>query len=204
MLTTNKTIIAIAGLILFSAKVEAQDTNRSKPVQYVVKPAYLNNMTPASGARYAGSKNYLMDSLSNEILFQKSQIDSLLLLLNNELSRSQALDNKVAKLSETNENLNNELELTRGDQLKTSHTSTILLIFNILAGIILLVALVWIFNRKKDDPAIAMESEIKTTSRLPVDQLDKKMDRIEKLGKLRDKGLLTDEEFHLQKKQILG
>ncbi|MBK7886762.1 MAG: SHOCT domain-containing protein [Bacteroidetes bacterium] len=30
------------------------------------------------------------------------------------------------------------------------------------------------------------------------------MDRIQKLGNLRDKGLLTDDEFNLQKRQILG
>ena len=173
-------------------------------MQYVVKPAYLNNMAAASKSKGTGGKYSIVDSLSDQVLVQKGQIDSLLVLINDELSRSQSLENNNAKLNDANQNLSKELEETKGDQLKTSHTSTILLIFNILAGIILLVALVWIFNRKKEDPSETQQSEVKTPSRLPVDQLDKKMDRIEKLGKLRDKGLLTDEEFHLQKKQILG
>lgn len=37
-----------------------------------------------------------------------------------------------------------------------------------------------------------------------VSPLDHRLERIEKLGNLRDKGLLTEEEFSLQKKQILA
>ncbi len=36
------------------------------------------------------------------------------------------------------------------------------------------------------------------------DALDFKLDQIEKLARLKERGYLTDEEFNLQKRQILG
>jgi len=36
------------------------------------------------------------------------------------------------------------------------------------------------------------------------DALDFKLDQIEKLARLKEKGYLTDEEFNVQKRQILG
>ena len=59
----------------------------------------------------------------------------------------------------------------------------------------------------KDPPLIPQQ--FTTTSKLKVksgkdENFDYKLDRIQKLGSLRDKGLLTDEEFNLQKSQILG
>jgi hypothetical protein len=36
------------------------------------------------------------------------------------------------------------------------------------------------------------------------DPLEQKMDKIEKLGRLRERGLLTDEEFIAQKEKILN
>jgi hypothetical protein len=55
---------------------------------------------------------------------------------------------------------------------------------------------------KKEEPVIKISSEgiLQTTN----DSLDNKLEQIEKLAKLREKGYLTDEEFMVQKKQILG
>ena len=204
ILTKDRIILTVSGLILFSYGFRSQDSLKGQ-FNYKVKPAFLNTMLTHTENRLPGSRSYLIDSLSIENLLLKEQNDSLLLLINNEIGRSQEIEQETAKLKETSENLNKELELTRGSQLQTSHTSSILLIFNVLAGIILLVALVWIFYRKKTDHATAGQTaETINKPRIITDHLDKKMERIEKLGKLRDKGLLTEEEFQFQKKQILS
>ncbi len=55
---------------------------------------------------------------------------------------------------------------------------------------------------KKTEPVIKVSSEgiLSSTN----DSLDSKLEQLEKLARLREKGFLTDEEFALQKKQILG
>ena len=55
---------------------------------------------------------------------------------------------------------------------------------------------------KKPEPVIKVSSEgiLSSTN----DSLDSKLEQLEKLARLREKGFLTDDEFALQKKQILG
>ena len=199
----SRFILIISGLILNTFGLSSQDSLKRQP-NYKVKPAFLNNMLPQSDNRLQVSRSYLIDSLSNEIIRLKEQNDSLLLLINNEIRRSQLFEMESAKLKESEDSINRELVFSRGSQLQTSHTSSVLLIFNLLAGIIVLVALVWIFNRKKVDQSTGQAPESANKPRVVADHLDRKMERIEKLGKLRDKGLLTEEEFQLQKKQILS
>lgn len=55
---------------------------------------------------------------------------------------------------------------------------------------------------KKEVPAIKVTSQGIVTP--PTDTVDLKLEQIEKLARLREKGYLTDEEFAFQKKQILG
>ena len=81
-------------------------------------------------------------------------------------------------------------------------------IFNLVVGLFLLLALLWLFVRRKSDgvniPAVK-KVQVQEEVKAPLEvQFDHKLDRIQKLGGLRDKGLLTDEEFIVQKKQILG
>jgi hypothetical protein len=187
-------------LILFTSSYAQDSTGR--PIKVVVKPALLASMV---SQKTKPVSLRVTDSLMQELVLVKNQNDSLLLMLNSEISNSQSLLRQVNQLTETNNNLNGELKDAKGDQLQTSHTSSILLIFNIIAGIILLVTLFWIYSRKKN-PAEEQEETISRTTlngNGNKDHMETRMERIEKLGRLRDKGLLTEEEFQLQKKQIL-
>lgn len=55
---------------------------------------------------------------------------------------------------------------------------------------------------KKEEPSIKVTSQGIVTP--PTDTVDLKLEQIEKLARLREKGYLTDEEFSFQKRQILG
>ncbi len=185
-------------MIVVSAN--SQDTT-SRPIRVVVKPALLASMEPQKVKTF--SYRSLADSMSLEITALKSQNDSLLQLLNDGLQKESSLRDEMQELREINENYKTELDLSKGQQLQTSHTSSILLIFNVIAGIILLITIFWFYARKKTPEEDSEEEVNKPSSSVTKDFVETRMDRIEKLGRLRDKGLLTEEEFQMQKKQIL-
>lgn len=149
-----------------------------------------------------GSKS-LSDSLAQEISALKSQNDSFLQLLNDETSKVNLLTTELKDKTEANENLKSELALVKGNQLQTSHTSSILQIFCGIVAVILLIFIFWSWMRRKNPGNDDEEVEVRTIPVASKDNVETRMERIEKLGKLRDKGLLTEEEFQIQKKQIL-
>jgi hypothetical protein len=115
---------------------------------------------------------------------------------------------ELARLRTENKTLKEQLEESRGDNLQSAHTNSVLFIFNLVVGLFLLLALLWLFVKRKSDgvnmPAVR-KAQVQEEVKAPLEvQFDHKLDRIQKLGGLRDKGLLTDEEFIVQKKQILG
>ena len=187
-------------LLLISMVAFGQDS-LPRGSKFVVKPAYIPGMTPY---KTRGSLRNA-DSMNAEINSLRAQNDSLQLRINEETSRVQSISEELTKSNEKIENLNQELEESKGNQLQTSHTSSILLIFNIIAGIILLITIFWFYSRKKTNEPDEDEvvRPVKTVQMNGRDQVETRLERIEKLGKLRDKGLLTEEEFQLQKKQIL-
>jgi hypothetical protein len=185
--------------ILLVAPVSGQDTTANRRI--VVRPAYLPGMINAK--QKANVRN--ADSLALELAALKSKNDSLSALLQVSLEEQRNAADALQKAGDNISNLQAELKESKGDQLQTSHTSSILLIFNIIAGIILLVTLFWMYARKKTSSSEDEEPVMpRSMNGIGKDQLETRMERIEKLGKLRDKGLLTEEEFQLQKKQILG
>jgi Short C-terminal domain len=187
-------------LLMIQVSAKSQDTT-SKPIRVVVKPALLSSMQPQNTKAF--SYRSLNDSMALEIGALKSQNDSFLQLLNDGLQKESSLRNELEEVKEINENYKKELELSRGKQLQTSHTSSILLIFNVIAGIILLITIFWFYARKKTPVEESEEQVIKPAASANKDFVETRMERIEKLGRLRDKGLLTEEEFQMQKKQIL-
>ncbi len=147
---------------------------------------------------YFKSRVQLIDSLTN-------QVDQLI----NEKQRSQDKIRKLEEINRTKEielkrlktetiKLKRNLEKSIDENLQLTHTSYVLFIFNILLAVILLIALLWMYMRKKE----ATTKNIKTQK--VIGNNDTKIDLIQKLGSLRDKGLLTDEEFNFQKRQLIG
>ncbi len=188
--------VLIVGCILFSGMVSAQSTN-SKPIGAVTKKPMV---------QIVDRRAMLIDSLSSFVDYILVQQDSLKQIMQ---SQKERMDSSIAALEEVsaeNATLKESLKDAQGDTLQSNHTNSILFIFNVGVGIFLLIALLWMFMKKKSDG----ESEdsgasSKSNGKVSKDEnFDHKLDRIQKLGSLRDKGLLTDEEFNLQKSQILG
>lgn len=198
-------LLVVIGLVALSPffQVSAQDsTLRSMRVKVKPAPAF-----PVYTPVYS-SRNLLIDSLNALVSQLRMRQDSLVDLLKSQRESINASEAERARLSQENKNLQAELDGAMGDNLQSNHTNSILFIFNVIVGVILLIALVWMFVKKKSDPGDRVK---RTGAYSPsivhnngIEQFDKELERIEKLGSLREKGLLTDDEFNLQKKQILG
>ena len=185
-------------LIFSAAPVRAQDSIR-RPAQ--IKTVPVKNIAPAFDRRAL-----LIDSLGAMIVEMESREDSLYRALSSQNEKISDANTEIEALKAGNAELKLQLEDAQGDNLQSSHTNSILFIFNIGVGIFLLIGLIWMFMRKKGD-AESDEQPARNDRRKVSngeDNFDHKLDRIQKLGNLRDKGLLTDDEFNLQKRQILG
>jgi hypothetical protein len=188
--------VLIAGCILFSGMVSAQSTNSTQIGAVIKKPV----------VQILDRRAMLIDSLSSFVDYILVQQDSLKQIIK---SQKERMDSSISALQEVraeNATLKESLKDAQGDTLQSNHTNSILFIFNLGVGIFLLIALLWMFMKKKSDGE-REDDEVSSKSNVKVskdESFDHKLDRIQKLGSLRDKGLLTDEEFNLQKSQILG
>lgn len=191
----------LIGLILFvkpCSQVFAQDSLRRAATS---RKTALKISTPSFDRRVL-----VIDSLSERILEMESREDSLfqtVRILNNQLTESKS---ELTAAAVKYEELKLQLEDAQGDKLQSSHTNSILFIFNVGVGIFLLIALLWMFMKRKNEGELNENNafSVPKRQRQEDENFDHKLDRIQKLGTLRDKGLLTDDEFNLQKKQILG
>ena len=184
-------------LVFLSITVVAQAANPI-PIRVIVKPS-----NAFATDNYYVNKNKIIDSLTNVLLRVEQSKDSLnesLLACKTQMRKLDELNNSF---EQENNNLKKHLNGALGDKLQSTHTSTVLFIFNAIVALILLVTLIWIFLRKKNEMSSGEYARNETSLGLS-EVFDNRFERIEKLGGLRDKGLLTEEEFNFQKKQILG
>lgn len=188
--------VLIVGCILFSGMVSAQSTN-SKQIGVVTKKPVV---------QIVDRRAMLIDSLSSFVDYILVQQDSLKQIMQSQKERMDSSISALEDVSAENAKLKESLKDAQGDTLQSNHTNSILFIFNVGVGIFLLIALLWMFMRKRnDDDKGNDDAPTHTKTKSGKDEnFDYKLDRIQKLGSLRDKGLLTDEEFNLQKSQILG
>ena len=191
--------VLIAGCILFSGMVSAQSTNSSNSKQ-------IGAVTKKPVVQIVDRRAMLIDSLSSFVDYILIQQDSLKQIMQSQKERMDSSISALEEVSAENAKLKESLKDAQGDTLQSNHTNSILFIFNVGVGIFLLIALLWMFMKKKSDGE-REDDEVSSKSNGKVskdESFDHKLDRIQKLGSLRDKGLLTDEEFNLQKSQILG
>ena len=188
--------VLIAGCILLSGMVSAQSTNSTQIGAVIKKPV----------VQILDRRAMLIDSLSSYVDYILVQQDSLKQIMQSQKERMDSSISALQEVSAENATLQESLKDAQGDTLQSNHTNSILFIFNLGVGIFLLIALWWRFMKKKSDGE-REDDEVSSKSNVKVskdESFDHKLDRIQKLGSLRDKGLLTDEEFNLQKSQILG
>ena len=197
-------VIATSFIILRANVPDSTRITYKIPAKIKVNsPFTVPDYKPSSG------KSALIDSLQNSIISLSLRGDSLINITQQQEEIITSLKLQLRQFAEENKNIANELENANGDKLQSSHTNSILYIFNVILGIILLIALVWMLGKKKvrepEKPLVnGYSGNGSNTAYSPVPSLDHRLERIEKLGNLRDKGLLTEEEFSLQKQQILA
>ena len=144
-----------------------------------------------------------------------AQVDSLKVQnsrLNDTLSAYQQAANALrienTQLQKDVKQMESSLEGAINEKLQSSHTNSVLFIFIFLTGLIVLLALIWLFMKKPATVAHYQDTRTNLEDEDDEDSekngVDHQLDRIAKLGSLREKGLLTDDEFNMQKKQILG
>lgn len=150
----------------------------------------------------------IIDTLSARLDRVTVARDTLLRAARRNEEAATRVKEELARLRTENKTLKEQLEESRGDNLQSAHTNSVLFIFNLVVGLFLLLALLWLFVKRKSEGANmppVRKAQVQEEVKAPLEvQFDHKLDRIQKLGGLRDKGLLTDEEFIVQKKQILG
>lgn len=169
---------------------------------------------PAHGQTTANTKSFVSRNRFIENIV--AQVESLKVenaILTDSLiqirERANSLEQENIRLSKDNKELEKNLESALNDRLQSAHANSVLFIFIFLVGIILVLALIWMFMRKA--PAVVRYQDTRKDmeeddddDRPVVNGMDSQLSRIEKLGSLREKGLLTEDEFNMQKKQILG
>jgi len=192
--------VLIIGCLLFSGIISAQTFNNpsgSKRISGVNKKPVVQTID---------RRSVLIDSLASFVDYILVQQDSLKQIMRSQKERLDSSLSTLEEVSAENVKLKESLKDAQGDTLQSNHTNSILFIFNVIVGIFLLIALLWMFMKKRNDGDDKNDDNapIKRKSKANQDEnFDHKLDRIQKLGNLRDKGLLTDEEFNLQKSQIL-
>lgn len=177
-------------------RVQAQDSLRRSTAVKKPKPRVV--------ASVFDRRVLIIDSLEARIEEQELRQDSLIRELQLREERLNGAKAEMEKLRSDSASLRAELEAANGDKLQSSHTSSVLFIFNVGVGIFLLIAIIWMFMRRRNEDDYGDGNPGKRTAVAEDENFDHKLDRIQKLGNLRDKGLLTEDEFNFQKKQILG
>lgn len=200
--------MAIVLLLLLKTAV-AQDSLTAKAVKQALPAKAQTVKKKAAGIEakpvpVTERRTSLTDSiivLQEQLLRQRDSFDKTLQQKDDELGQ---LQSELTRRKEQIRNYEAELSDLRGDNLQSSHTNSILFIFNIVVGILLVVSLGWMYLRKRSEPGFNSRGRWSASPDGPEPSFDHRLDRIQKLGSLRDRGLLTEEEFNLQKRQILG
>lgn len=159
----------------------------------------------------------IIDSLYNVILeyragWQKAQgiihsRDSSISEMRQKMEQMQA---KIGVLETKNSDF-------KGRNLKLDQSNRILIIFNSVVGLLLLITLVWFLRnigKKKSADKHKAISPFESTSTTEISSVtpaqtnhryfENKLEQLERLGKLKEKGILNEEEFNNQKQQILS
>jgi hypothetical protein len=158
-----------------------------------------------------------IDSLNNEIANTKAAYEGVTLGNKRKDSIINELDVKIQKMQNINNDLEGKLSTYKGDNLKLDQSNRILIIFNAIVGVLLLTTLIWFLrnigrkktpDKNKSIPDIDISDnsnkKIQPSSKNDHQFFDMRLEQLEKLGELKNKGVLNEEEFNRQKQQILG
>lgn len=180
------------------------------------------NSSPKPGKQNSIRENALLlyaDSLSRFADVLLKEKDSLSRTLVHADQSKSILATELNMEKENASGMQKKLEASQKEIDRLELRNDVLLVFNVAIAVLLVAGLIYVMFRRRRNPASvhpdeATVKELKRpvsisgfnqqAMRAHTDPLEMKMEKIEKLGKLREKGLLTDEEFISQKEKILN
>ncbi|HEX5003146.1 MAG TPA: SHOCT domain-containing protein [Bacteroidia bacterium] len=155
--------------------------------------------------------NYLIeiiDSLDRVIVNRNATISKADSALRAERATGNDLRDQLITLDEMRKKLEANINTYQGENLKLNQSNRILVIFNSFVAVLLIVTLVFYLrkiNKKAvTEPSANAASQTKKPQVSVHASFEDKLQQLERLGKLREKGLLSDEEFLFEKNQVLG
>jgi hypothetical protein len=212
MNVTGKTklicILIACAFFFISLRLAAQTENVQPKFKQVI--VYI----PKIKAKKALQKNntLIIDSLKNVIAAYDSMYQSLLLKAEIKDSVINFSNEGIAKRQTAINDLQLHVSNYETLNLQIKKNNRILIIFNSIVSLLLFLILIryLLDSRKKKSGSFqkkvrqAAAPEISSTDTLPQqNKIAYKLNQLERLGKLRDLGVLTEEEFILQKEIIL-
>jgi len=200
MMNIRLVVWAMACILLCSVafSVSGQVKPEAAPKKAVQKPISKANFD-----------KLLIDSLSIELEALKTKFDNSDSLYKAEKFTTAELRDQVIKLDDYRLKLEETISSFKGENLKLNQSNRILIVFNSMVAVLLIISLVFflkkIGKRKKDDKTTKLDAEISQKSVTgTMLSLEEKLQQLERLGKLKEKGLLSESEFVNEKQQILG
>jgi septal ring factor EnvC (AmiA/AmiB activator) len=190
-------LIALSFRCMLLALLIATDSAAQRPPGFV----------PLSQLKKAENE---IDSLALVTQSQQTKITELNKKIESKDLTIAGLDTLVAKQKAEIQELTKELGEYRGHNLKLDQSNRILIIFNSIVGFLLLVTLVWFvrnLGRKKSKNTVSSTPQggnNLAAGTSGIRNVESKLEQLERLSKLREKGILTEEEFNTQKQQVLG
>lgn len=176
------------------------------------KPAYKKSSVQSRALKINMEQQLIIDSLTLVIDDLNGSLVKSDSLFQNEKLVSADLRDQLLKLDDYRQRLEQNNDSFKGENLKLNQSNRILIIFNSLVAVLLVVTLVFFLkriNRKKAaDTDVNPGNEQPSKKEPPVATrfagFEDRLMQLERLGKLREKGLLSEEEFIAEKHKILG
>lgn len=158
----------------------------------------------------------IIDSLNVAVSMLEDEKSSMQEASDKLIARINELEMEVEQLRSDKGELSQQLDGFYSDNLHLNQSNRILIAFNFLVGILLLVSLIFFLrrlgrNKQAGAGSSSEEAQIPQNTVNPVRQgaanvhvsFEDKLQQLERLGSLKEKGVLTDEEFNIQKRTIL-
>lgn len=195
-------LLFVLSLILFSEYLEAQKNTKG------------NKPTPKSFTRKEYSE--IIDSLYNLTIEYRISWEKAQATIHNRDSTMAQMQQLMQKIQSSLNEAQSKNSDFKNRNLKLDQSNRILIIFNSIVGVLLLATLVWFLRnigkkkmtvKPKPDLVFDATTSTNTISASPKSNnihFENKLEQLERLGKLREKGILNDEEFNRQKQEILS
>lgn len=177
-------------------------------ILHVSAAAQAKKETAAKPAVAKLSDKEVIDSLQQVIESQYVRIDTLDSLLEAEAQTSEELRDQVIRIDDYRKKLESNINSFKGENLKLNQSNRILIVFNSLVAVLLIISLIFFIRKigRKRTMTNNTTNNIpgKAGDKVKFSNFDDKLQQLERLGKLREKALLSEEEFLIEKQRILG